>query len=107
MGTDQALDAEGRTQARHWPDRRNRLLVTRRSGAGGENAATAVNRYDAAGNLVFDGDYFYQYDAWNESTARVWDARVRGMTGGNDSSLRTPTRALDRVGSMCLRLPIG
>jgi hypothetical protein len=65
LGADQALDAEGRTQARHWPDRRNRLLVTRLSGAGGENAATAVNRYDAAGNLVFDGEYFYQYDAWS------------------------------------------
>ncbi|MCW5757216.1 MAG: RHS repeat protein, partial [Phycisphaeraceae bacterium] len=22
-------------------------------------------QYDAAGNLVFDGDYYYQYDAWN------------------------------------------
>jgi len=24
-----------------------------------------VMRYDAAGNLEFDGQYFYQYDAWN------------------------------------------
>ena len=52
--------------ARHAPDRRNEIdALTRSTLANGANPATATFCYDAAGNLSCDGDYFYEYDAWN------------------------------------------
>jgi len=41
-------------------DQRNRIANLKTN----QTSVTPV-KYDAAGNLQFDGTYFYQYDAWN------------------------------------------
>ena len=48
------------------------------NGAGGTPGQQQVEtRYDAAGNLIFDGEYFYQYDAWNR-LVQVNEASLNG-----------------------------
>ena len=47
----------------HNVDNRNQIVSIDRTVNGGSVSNTAT-RYDAAGNLMFDGTYAYQYDAW-------------------------------------------
>jgi hypothetical protein len=55
-----------RTQVTHATNSRNQIESLALDGSsGGAGASTVHPKYDAAGNLVFDGRYFYQYDAWN------------------------------------------
>jgi hypothetical protein len=65
-----ALDSSGSAWLRHTVDAQNRVgtVVSTQPGppGGGQGASTtAFTRHDAAGNLIFDGTCFYQYDAWN------------------------------------------
>ncbi|MFG0243500.1 MAG: polymorphic toxin-type HINT domain-containing protein [Phycisphaerales bacterium JB054] len=43
--------------------------------------------YDGAGNLIFDGNYYFQYDAWNR-LVQVNNATPDGMGGVTMGSLR-------------------
>ncbi len=47
----------------HMTDNRNR--ITKRADSTWGGGVPVVCTYDAAGNLRCDGQYFYQYDAWN------------------------------------------
>ena len=55
----------------------------------GTTATTTPFVYDRAGNLVFDGAYWYRYDAWNR-LIQVVEA-LPGMTFSGDGVLVTPT----------------
>ena len=47
-------------------DARNQIDTIKTEHTGGPTAGTTTQaRHDAAGNLTFDGEYWYQYDAWN------------------------------------------
>ncbi len=54
------LGAAGTIALTHAVNGRNEL-----TGITVNGAAAPAPRHDAAGNQTFDGDYFYQYDAWN------------------------------------------
>ncbi|MCW5777008.1 MAG: hypothetical protein KIS87_11265, partial [Phycisphaeraceae bacterium] len=70
----------------HGVDERNRL-----SGIVRADESTNIDDdhepvYDGAGNLVFDGDYWYQYDAWNrlvQVNAAEWDAQQEKFVAGD------------------------
>jgi len=75
-------------------------------GGGGNPPTTSTNNvyYDAAGNLLFDGTYVYQYDAWNRlvqvgkghSTGESWPfGTVSDVTGlSNPNELTNMTEVL-------------
>lgn len=56
-----ATAADDTQSLTHSVNERNQLLSVDIPETGSHRTA----RYDAAGNLIFDGTYYYQYDAWN------------------------------------------
>ncbi len=57
------LDGLGHTAMTQAVNKRNEITALTMS-AGAVSSGVSP-RYDQAGNLIFDGEYFYQYDAWN------------------------------------------
>ncbi|MBX3359546.1 MAG: hypothetical protein KF745_14090 [Phycisphaeraceae bacterium] len=66
----------------------------------GSTTTQATTRHDAAGNLTFDGTYFYQYDAWgrllqinraHEETGSVGGGNC--LNGGSPATLRSRPRS--------------
>ncbi len=53
------------------------------SGANPPPAANTQTIYDQSGNLVFDGTYFYQYDAWG----RLIQINTAALSSGNVNPL--------------------
>ncbi|HYE01647.1 MAG TPA: hypothetical protein VD963_00285, partial [Phycisphaerales bacterium] len=73
-------------------DARNEVgaVVSRNSLAGSWTQETEV-RHDAAGNVIFDGTYIYQYDAWNrlvQVNAGAIDVSLAPTPGEPYSDLR-------------------
>lgn len=59
-----AIDLAGHTAVRYVTNKRNEITsATYRTASNGTESVTFA--YDKAGNLIFDGSYYYQYDAWN------------------------------------------
>lgn len=65
---------------------RNELTVVESDATNGANpppAADTQTIYDQSGNLVFDGTYFYQYDAWG----RLIQINLASLSSGNVNPL--------------------
>ena len=64
------------------------------------NAAKIEYRHDAAGNLIFDGQYWYSYDAWNHLVGV--DVAAEDATNSGGYAVNTPMYGL-RIGAWLKR----
>lgn len=60
LGADDTPDTSGST---HAVDEQNQINLLTVQDDAGTTSSTIL--HDAAGNIIWDGDYVYQYDAWN------------------------------------------